>query len=103
MPPPWPGPPSPPTPPAPPVAVLLVIWQLVTVRVEPNSLNSPPPSATGKTTASPRHGAAPTPDGSIAPARDDGSDQQPGQPPARTPTAGEHARLADCPADCPGS
>ena len=44
-----------------------------------------------------------TPDGSVAPARDAGSDQQPGQPPARTATAGEDARLADCPADCPGS
>ena len=61
------------------------------------------PSAEGKTTSAPRHGAAPTPDGSVAPARDARSDQQPGQPPARTATAGEDARLADCPADCPGS
>ena len=61
------------------------------------------PSAAEKTTSAPRPGAAATPDGSVAPARDAGTDQHPGPPPTRTPTAGEDARLADCPADCCGS
>jgi RNA polymerase sigma factor (sigma-70 family) len=60
------------------------------------------PSTEGKTSGM-RHGAAPSPDRSVTPARDTGSDSQQAQPPARTQAAGDDARLADCPSDCPAA